>query len=290
VSQRVDFSGNASIYDRRHGTVLALDAAYELARRAALRPGCRVLDVAAGTGRVTIAFASIGCATVALDSAASMLNQLRQKAPGSAQAAGGANQERNSEDPAAASESVVRDFLQSHIRIVVGEGARLPFGGGHFDAVILARVLYLMADWQMVLRQSYDVLKPGGRLLHEWGNGQTDEPWVQIREKARTLFQDAGIGDPFHPGAQSEAEVGAVLAELGFDSSDELHLGPGPGMTLRDFVGRIVSGEMSYIWNVPKYARESCLPRLTKWCQDTFDMERPVPIPREIRWAIYRKR
>jgi hypothetical protein len=64
VSQRVDFSGNASTYDRRHGTVLALDAAYELARRAALRPGCCVLDVAAGTGRVTIAFASIGSETV----------------------------------------------------------------------------------------------------------------------------------------------------------------------------------------------------------------------------------
>jgi SAM-dependent methyltransferase len=260
VSQRVDFSGNASIYDRRHGTVLALDAAYELARRAALRSGCRVLDVAAGTGRVTVAFASIGCETVALDSSPSMLNQLRQKAPG------------------------------SQIRIVAGEGARLPFGRGHFDAVILARVLYLMADWQMVLRQSYDVLKPGGCLLHEWGNGQTDESWVQIREKARTLFQDAGISDPFHPGARSEAEVGAVLAELGFDRSDELNLGPGLSTTLRDFIGRIVNGEMSYIWDVPKYARESCLPRLTKWCEDTFDMERPAPIPREIRWTIYRKR
>jgi SAM-dependent methyltransferase len=260
VSQRVDFSGNASIYDRRHGAVLALDTAHELAQRAALRPGCRVLDVGAGTGRVTIAFAGIGCETVALDSAPSMLNQLRQKAP------------------------------ESQIRIVAGEGARLPLGGGHFDAVILARVLYLIADWKMVLRQTYDVLKPGGCLLHEWGNGQTDEPWVQIREKARTLFRDAGISDPFHPGAQSEAEVRAVLAELGFDRSDELHLGPGPRMTLRDFVGRIVTGEMSYIWDVPKHARESCLPRLSKWCEDTFDLERPVPIPREIRWTIYRKR
>jgi SAM-dependent methyltransferase len=260
VSQRVDFSANASIYDRRHGTILALEAARELAQRGGLRPGCRVLEVGAGTGRVAIAFAGIGYETVAFDSALSMLNELRRKAS------------------------------ESQIHIVAGEGARLPFAEGHFDAVILARVLYLMVDWQTVLRQTSDVLKPGGCLFHEWGNGQADEPWVQIREQARTLFQHAGVDQPFHPGARSEAEVGAFLAELGFDRRDEFKVGPGPVMTLRDFVGRIVSGEMSYIWHVPKQVQESCLPRLSKWCEGNFDMERSVAIPREFYWTIHRKR
>jgi SAM-dependent methyltransferase len=183
-----------------------------------------------------------------------------------------------------------RKAPESQIHVVVGEGARLPFVEGHFDAVILARVLYLMADWQKVLQQSYDVLKPGGCLFHEWGNGQADEPWVQIREKARTLFQNAGVSNPFHPGARSEADVGASLSELGFDRSNELQIGPGPSMTLHDFVERIVSGELSYIWNVPKHAQESCLPRLGKWCEDTFDLDRSIPMPREIRWTIHRKR
>jgi hypothetical protein len=37
------------------------------------------------------------------------------------------------------------------------------------------------------------VLAVGGRLLHEWGNGRGDEEWVQIREKARALVEEAGV-------------------------------------------------------------------------------------------------
>jgi SAM-dependent methyltransferase len=62
-----------------------------------------------------------------------------------------------------------------------------------------------MADWQSVLREALDVLKPGGCLFHEWGNGEADEEWVQIREKARRLFEGAGVKNPFDPGARSEA-------------------------------------------------------------------------------------
>jgi len=259
VGQRVNFSANASIYDRRHGAVLALDIAHDLASRGEVPRYARVLDVGAGTGRVAIAFAAIGYKTVALDPALPMLNELGRKAP------------------------------EREIQPVVGEGARLPFTAGHFDAVILARVLYLMADWQKVLQQAYDVLKPGGCLFHEWGNGEADEAWVQIREKARTLFEDAGVSNPFHPGARSEAEIDNFLARLGLDLRNELRIGPGPRMTLLDFVEKIVSGEFSYIWNVPKHVRESCLPKLKKWSESTFDLEQSVPVPNDLRWTIYRK-
>jgi hypothetical protein len=60
-------------------------------------------------------------------------------------------------------------------------------------------------------------------------------------------------------------------------------------MTLRDFVGRIASGEFSYTWSVPKDVQESCLPLLRKWCEDTFDLDQSVSIPRELRWTIYGK-
>jgi hypothetical protein len=108
--------------------------------------------------------------------------------------------------------------------------------------------------------------------------------------KGSNFIPECRRKQPFHPGARSEAEVGAFLAELGFDRGDELQIGPGPSMTLHDFVERIVNGELSYIWNVPKHAQESCLPVLAKWCEDNFDLDRSLPIPREIRWTIYRKR
>lgn len=230
MGKRVDFSGNASIYDRRHGAVLALDVARELASMGELPRGGCVLEIGAGTGRVAIAFAALGYKTVALDPALPMLNELLRKAP------------------------------DSRVQAVVGEGGWLPFPAGHFNAVILARVLYLMSDWQTVLFQACDTLKPGGCLFHEWGNGDADKPWVQIREKARNLFEEAGVKNPFHPGARSEAEVDAFLVNLGLQRTSEFRTAPGPSMTLRDFVEKIVSGELSYIWNVPQNVRESCLP------------------------------
>ena len=72
-SGRVDFSQNASTYDRRHGAVIADDVARQLARAASLRQGSRVLDLAAGTGRVAIPLTALGCRVVALDPARPML-------------------------------------------------------------------------------------------------------------------------------------------------------------------------------------------------------------------------
>jgi SAM-dependent methyltransferase len=259
MGQRVDFSQNASVYDRRHGAVLSRGVALELADSGALGPGAHVLDIGAGTGRVAIAFSNAGCEVTALDPALAMLNELRVKA-----------QERQ-------------------VQLVAGEGARLPFARSRFDAVILARILYLAPDWKAILRATHDVLKSGGYLFHEWGNGQADEAWVQIRERLRTLFQDAGVKTPFHPGARSEAEVDGVLVELGLVRCKRLPIGPGPDMTLHDFVERIASGEFSYVWNIPAHVRESCIPLLRKWSQNTFDLEQTVPIPRELEWVTYRK-
>ena len=153
MSKRIDFSANAPVYDRRHGAALAPDVARSLALKAALTQGTRVLDVGAGTGRVAHAFADLGCDVVALDPALAMLDQLRSKAS------------------------------TRRVRAVVGEGARLPFADCVFDAAVIARVLYLAADWRAVLQETHDALKPGGFLLHEWGNGSADEEWVQTERR-----------------------------------------------------------------------------------------------------------
>ena len=259
MSERVDFSANAPVYDRRHGAALAPDVARSLALKAALSQGTRVLDLGAGTGRVAHALADLGCDVVALDPALPMLDQLRSKAS------------------------------TRRVCGVVGEGARLPFADGVFDGAVIARVLYLLVDWTAVLQETHDALKPGGCLLHEWGNGSVDEEWVRIREKTRALFQDAGIADPFHPGPRTEVEVDAYLATTGFAQIDSVLAGPGPQTSLREFVRRITSGELSYIWSVPKPVQKQCLPLLQRWCEETFDLDRSFPMPRELRWTVYRK-
>jgi len=259
VSDRVDFSLNALVYDRRHGAELAPDVARSLASKASLTEGTRVLDVGAGTGRVAHALAALGCNVIALDPALPMLDQLIRKA-------------------------AIRQ-----VRAVAGEGGRLPFAEGTFDAALIARLLYLASDWREVLQEAHDALKPGGYLLHEWANGSADEEWVRIREKTRIVFQDAGINAPFHPGARTEAEIDAYVESLGFVATDRVFAGPGPDTSLGEFVRRITSGELSYIWKVPKPVQEQTLPLLQRWCEQTFDLKRSFPIPRELQWAVYRK-
>ena len=259
VNERVDFSGNARVYDHRHGALLSEDEVARLSIAVALHPGVRILDIGAGTGRTAIPLAELGCEVVAIEPAWGMVEALRAKAQG------------------------------TKFRVIAGEGSHLPFPDGRVDVVVIARLLYLTPDWRAVLTEAYRVLASGGHLLHEWGNGEADEEWVQIREKARALFEAAGVRFPFHPGVRSEVEVDKYLEVLGFVRTADLPMGPGPILTLSEFLRRLAGGELSYIWNVTKSVQEECLPSLKAWSARTFDLERSIAMPREIRWAIFRK-
>jgi SAM-dependent methyltransferase len=259
VPERIDFSANASIYDRRHGAILSDEDLDPLWRAAGLWAGADVLDVGAGTGRVAIPLSRRGCTVAALDPARTMLEELRTKAG------------------------------DTPVSIIVGEGAWLPLASGRFHAVVIARLLYLTTDWSQILSEARRVLAADGCLLHEWGNGQVDEEWVRIREKARSLFEQAGVPSPFHPGVRSETAIEEVLEGLGMVREADVVLGSGPTITLREFLRCLTDGELSYIWGVPENVRTECLPRLGEWSERTFDLDRSISIPREIGWTVYRK-
>ena len=257
MSGRVDFSNNASAYDRRHGAVISEETARALIRVMSPARDSRVLDLAAGTGRVAIPLATLGCRVVAFDPARPMLDELAKKSPGVT------------------------------ISRVVGDGTQLPFRSGAFDDVVVARLLYLVPDWMELLREVRRVLAPGGRLLHEWSNGDADEEWVQIREKIREMFLEDGVTEPFHPGVRTEEDVEAFLAELGMTRIATKQFGGGHLMTVADFLKRLVDGECSYTWAVPKDILARRLPELQRWASERFDLAREVPMPREIIWRIY---
>jgi hypothetical protein len=76
---------------------------------------------------------------------------------------------------------------------------------------------------------------------------------------------------------------------LGLIHHADVPAGGGPSLTLADFLRRLLDGEFSYIWNVPKDVQEECLPRLKIWAEETFDLERSVSMPKQLNWTIYRK-
>ena len=160
-----------------------LEAVDTLARRAAIGPGARVLDVCAGLGGPARFVAMRrACRVVALE-----LHQSR--------AAGAACLTR-------------RVGLEAAVKVVRADASALPFAAGRFDACISQEALLHVDDKPGVLAGCRRVLAPGGRLaftdwiarprlgdlerrrLSDWMAAVT----LQTLDGYRALLAQAGFG------------------------------------------------------------------------------------------------
>jgi demethylmenaquinone methyltransferase/2-methoxy-6-polyprenyl-1,4-benzoquinol methylase len=107
----------------------------DLIARAAIRPGDRVLDLAAGTGDLAIAAAARGAAVTALDLAPRMIRLARAK-PGAA-----------------------------GVRFLVGDMTALPLSPASVDVVTTGYGLRNVPDLDRAIVEIARVLRPGGRFL-----------------------------------------------------------------------------------------------------------------------------
>ncbi|SDQ15204.1 demethylmenaquinone methyltransferase [Quadrisphaera sp. DSM 44207] len=130
------FDGVARRYDRTN-TALSLgrDRAWRraTARALDLRPGERVLDLAAGTGTSTEPLARSGARAVACDFSLGMLAVGARRRP--------------------------------DLPFVAGDGTRLPFADASFDAVTTSFGLRNVVDPRAALAELRRVTRPGGRLV-----------------------------------------------------------------------------------------------------------------------------
>jgi demethylmenaquinone methyltransferase / 2-methoxy-6-polyprenyl-1,4-benzoquinol methylase len=132
------FERSARHYDRINQIMsigFALTYRAMALRRAGLRPGMRMLDVATGTGLMARAAARIVTDTgrvIGLDPTGAMLHMARRAVP---------------------------------VPLVQGLGETLPFRGGAFDFVAMGYALRHVPDLETAFREYHRVLRPGGRLL-----------------------------------------------------------------------------------------------------------------------------
>jgi demethylmenaquinone methyltransferase/2-methoxy-6-polyprenyl-1,4-benzoquinol methylase len=98
-----------------------------------VRPGMRVLDLAAGTGASSVPFAAAGAQTIACDFSAGMLEAGRRRHP--------------------------------ELTFVAGDALRLPFRDAGFDAVTISFGLRNVAGLDEALRELGRVTAAGGRLV-----------------------------------------------------------------------------------------------------------------------------
>lgn len=106
---------------------------HDVVRVVAARPGMRILDLAAGTGASTAAFARTGADTVACDFSAGMLVEGRRRHP--------------------------------DLTFVAGDALRLPFADASFDVTTISFGLRNVASVEQALRELVRVTRPSGRLV-----------------------------------------------------------------------------------------------------------------------------
>lgn len=104
-----------------------------VARAVAARPGERVLDLAAGTGTSSAPFADAGAYTVPCDFSLGMLREGKRRQP--------------------------------WMPFTAGDGTRLPFRDGTFDAVTISFGLRNIQDTHAALTELLRVTRPGGRVV-----------------------------------------------------------------------------------------------------------------------------
>jgi ubiquinone/menaquinone biosynthesis C-methylase UbiE len=150
-SQRTSFGALAADYDAYRPNWPAATAAWltgtEPEGPLAANGPLDVLDLGAGTGKLTRTLVGAGHRVTALDPSEGMIGVLAAALP--------------------------------QVHAVTGAAEQLPFGDGEFDAVTVAQAWHWV-DHDVAAAECARVLRPGGLLAMGWHDRAVDgEPWLQ---------------------------------------------------------------------------------------------------------------
>ena len=169
------FTGGADAYRRARPTY-PMAVVDEVVRVGGLAADARVLDLAAGTGKLTALLAApdLGLEVVAVEPVAAMREILEETCPG--------------------------------VVALDGTAEAIPAADGTYDAVTVAQAFHWF-DPATALREIHRVLRPGGLLALLWNTRDVRVPWVAAWDQ---LLIDATPTHPFL--AYRDVDYGAVIA------------------------------------------------------------------------------
>ena len=153
----------------------------DLIARAGIRPGERVLDLAAGTGDLALAARALGAIVVGLDLAPRMLRLARAKPHATA------------------------------VRFVVGDMTALPVPAASVDVVTTGYGLRNVPDLDRAIAEIARVLRPGGRFLSLDFEKPASAPWRQAYFAYLTVV-GATVGTLLHGDPDTYRYIPASLA------------------------------------------------------------------------------
>lgn len=160
------FGAEAAAYDRARPSYPP-DAISWLTGNLRLGPGSRVVDLAAGTGKLTRLLAGIGTDLIAVEPVAAMRARLREQLP--------------------------------EVPVLAGVAEALPIADSCVDAVVVAQAFHWF-DARRAMTEIARVVRPGGHLALIWNARERSVEWldqvwsVMDRVERHAPWRDEGVG------------------------------------------------------------------------------------------------
>jgi SAM-dependent methyltransferase len=171
------FGANADAYEAARPSYPA-EAVAHIVGHGGIGPGRRVLDLAAGTGKMTRLLVPTGAEVVAVEPVAAMRERLTESLPA--------------------------------VGVHDGTAEALPLADGTCDAVTVAQAFHWF-DPPVALAEMRRVLRPGGHLFLVWNTRDRRHGWVQTF--GDLLVDGPDAERPYD--SYYDIDYGAVVAEAG---------------------------------------------------------------------------
>ena len=194
----------------------------------------RVLDLGAGTGRIGRAFQAAGDFYIGVDASLEMLREFQRRQPDA--------------------------------RLVLADGACLPFPDGAFDVVMMMQVLSGAGGWRGLLRDACRVLHPDGLVVVGQTVGPESGIDAQMKKRLAAILEDVGAGaEQQH---QRRFEALAWLQSAAQTAASAVAVTWIAQRTPRMFMERHRTGNR--FRKLPGPIQETALQELAAWAESTY--------------------
>ncbi len=204
----------------------------------------RILEVGAGTGRISVPLLQRGANLIGCDLSLEMMGKLHQKS--------------------------------ASARLAQASADQLPFPSDQFDVVLTVHVLHLVGQWHEALYEIRRVLKPGGTYINSWNQHQADAPSHRLRTYWRDCV-DAHGGRWRRPGVQTRDELFATIRAMGSHSEEVEIERAQSSWTPSEMIAELAQRIYSDTWLVSDEVLAISVAEAREWAlREWGDLERPI--------------